>query len=151
MGCCLLKMRKYADALRQFQKLDGAFPNDRGYENQNILCKWICLQQLQFNEKAGEEFFILMVILKQKGDNWITQLCEWFQYFFREYFDDFAWPLYESLYSLDIEDDDEQNEEVIEKEMCQNWDLTSNSFYITGFFKNTILKAKNKLPSQVCK
>ena len=151
MGCCLLKMRKYADALRHFEKLDGAFPNDRGYENQNILCKWICLQQLQFDEKAGEEFFILMIILKQKGDNWITQLCEWFQYFFREYFDDFAWPLYGSLYSLDIEEKDEQNEEVIEKEMCQNWDLTSNSFYITGFFKNTILKAKKNLRTKVCK
>ena len=74
---------------------------------------------------------------------WIQKLCLWFEHL-REYFDEFAPSLYGSILVTEMPERNENNKEEIQKEICSKWDLTCNSFYITGFFKNEIVRARNK-------
>ena len=161
IACCLLKLRKYADSLALFQKLvsnelDNVFQADQyQYADQTLVGKWICLHHLGLeNDELQTTYFVLLMVLKQSGTNWPHKLYVWFKTL-DEYFVDLAFPFYGAMFSLEIEDRNERTDEEIETEMCQTWDLTCTSFYITDFFRKCTLKAKNEAKNsslaKVCK
>ena len=140
---CLLKIGRFSEAISWLQELN----DDYALKERILVCKWICFQQFRLTNLVKEEqikiFTDLMCILTIKMDEWIHHLCKLFEDF-REYFDELALPLYLSILKTEKPEANESNKEEIVSEMCHEWDLTRNSFHITGFFKKQIVRAKNE-------
>ena len=141
---CLLKIGRFSESLSWFQKV---YNPDQALTEQILINKLICFARLGLtrykNEDQSQVYSNIWAILTLKMDTWMYHLCKWFEHL-REFFVEFAFPLYGSILITEMPKRNESNEEKIKKEMCYGWDLTCNSFYITGFFKNEIVRAKNK-------
>ena len=143
IACSLLKLGRFSECITWLQKVNDY--GDYALKELVLVCEWICFQQFRLTNLVKEEqskiYIDLMCILTIRMDAWIYHLCKLFEDF-REYFDELALPLYLSISRT--EKANESNKEEIVSEMCHEWDLTRNSFHITGFFKKQIVRAKNK-------
>ena len=143
---CLLKIGRFSEAISWLQELN----DDYSLKERVLVCKWICFQQFGLTNLVKEEqskiYIDLMCILTIRMDAWIYHLCKLFEDF-REYFDELALPLFQSILTIEKPEVNGSNIEEIEREICDEWhewNLTRNSFHITGFFKKQIVRAKNK-------